>query len=157
WSASPSKGRFDYRYTAIGDSEVTIRRSQMHGAISGTVEPGGDYVVTWITAGHGERERRGERWPMAHDVPVLFPVDEECSFATGDYDQRLGHFDRDVLRRVAATRAEVGDRPLRCDARRGPEETTGQRWQGALTALSRALRVGGPDSDAWQDAKVTAA
>lgn len=157
WSASASGGRFAYRYTAIGDSEVTIRRSQMHGEIRGVVQGGGDYVVTWISAGTGEVEVRGERWPMERDVPVLFPADEEFWFTSADYDQRLVHFDRDFVRRVAATRGEVGEQGLRFDGFRSPEATVGQRWQGALTALSRALRVGGPESDAWQDAKVSAA
>ncbi|PZF56718.1 hypothetical protein DEJ23_09150 [Curtobacterium sp. MCSS17_008] len=158
WSAAPSNGRFDYRYTAIGDSEVTIRRSQMHGEIRGYM-PGGapDHVVTWISTGTGEVEVRGERWPMLHDVPVLFPADEEFTFTTADYDQRLVHLDRGFVGRVAATRSEIGERPLRFDARRGADENLGHRWQGALTALSRALRVGGPDSDVWQDAKVAAA
>ena len=157
WAAAPSDGRFDYRYTAIGDSEVTIRRSQMHGEIRGVVPPGGDYVVTWISAGSGEVEIRGERWPMEQDVPVLFPPDEEFWFVNSDYDQRLVHFDRAFVRRVAATRNDIGAHELRFDGIRQPEATIGQRWQGVLTALSRGLRVGGPDSDAWQDAKVTAA
>lgn len=156
WSAAPSNGRFDYRYTAIGDSEVTIRRSQMHGEIRGHMPGGGDYVVTWISAGTGELEMRGERWPMEQDVPVMFPADEEFSFVTADYDQRLVHFDREFVRRVAASRVDGGS-ALRFDPRRGAAETVHHRWQGALTALSRALRIGGPDSDAWQDAKVTAA
>lgn len=158
WSAVPSHGRFDYRYTAIGDSEVTIRRSQMHGEIRGWMPSGSvDYVVTWISTGTGELEVRGERWPMLLDVPVMFPSDEEFGFVTADYDQRLVHFDREFVRRVAATRSDVADRPLRFEARRGADESIGHRWQGALTALSRALRVGGPESDVWQDAKVTAA
>ena len=157
WSAAPSKGRFDYRYTAIGDSEVTIRRSQMHGEIRGWMPGGGDYVVTWISAGTGEIEVHGERWPMALDVPVMFPSDEEFSFTTADYDQRLVHFDREFVRRVAAARNDDGGAVLRFDSRREPVETVHHRWQGALTALSRALRVGGSDSDAWQDAKVAAA
>jgi len=157
WSAVPSHGRFDYRYTAIGDSEVTIRRSQMHGEIRGWMPGGGDYVVTWISAGTGEIEVHGERWPMALDVPVMFPSDEEFSFTTADYDQRLVHFDREFVRRVAAARNDDGGAVLRFDSRREPVETVHHRWQGALTALSRALRVGGSDSDAWQDAKVAAA
>jgi len=156
WSATPTGVPFEYRYTAIGDLDVTIRRSQMHGEVQGVVPAGGDYVVTWITEGSGEIEVHGERYPMERDAPVLFPPDDEFAFTAADYDQRVVHLHRDFVRRIAASRQSF-DEPLRFDARRAIDPQTGRRWQGALTALARALRVGGVDSPAWREAKYTVA
>ncbi len=156
WSASATAEPFEYRYTAIGDSELTIRRSQMHGSVTGVVPAGGDYVVTWISSGSGELDVLGERAPMTLEAPVLFPTDQEFAFTTADYDQRLVHFDRDFVHRAAAARQPLDDRPLRFDHRREPDAQTARRWQSALTGLARALRVGGPESAAWHEAKASA-
>lgn len=155
WSASATAEPFEYRYTALGDTDLTIRRSQMHGSISGVVPAGGDYVVTWIAGGTGMLDVLGEQAPMALEAPVLFPTDQEFAFTTADYDQRLVHFDRDFVRRIAEARHPLDDRPLRFDHRRAPDPQTARRWQGALTGLARALRVGGPESPAWHEAKAT--
>lgn len=157
WVALLTDAPFDYRYTAIGDAEVTIRRSQLRGALSGVVPAGGDYVVTWISSGTAEIERLGERYALPLDAPALFPPDHDYAFRTADYDQRVVHLDRAFVRRVAVTRTDVGDHALRFDDRHVPGSETARRWQGALTALARSLRVGGTDSVAWQTAKVTAA
>lgn len=157
WVARPTDGAFDYRYTALGDSEVTIRRAQFHGSLQGAVPAGGDYVVAWIGTGSGEVERLGERYPLPRETPVLLPPDHEYTFWTADHDHRLVHLDRDFVRRVAAARSEVGEQPLRFDDRRPPDRETARRWQGVLTALARSLRVGGPESAAWQSAKAMAA
>ncbi|GAA3340084.1 hypothetical protein GCM10017714_18340 [Curtobacterium pusillum] len=157
WVARPTADGFEYRYTALGDAEVTIRRSQLRGALHGVVRAGGDYVVTWMSAGTAEVERLGERYTVATEVPALVPPDDEFSFRTADYDQRLVHFDRAFVRRVAARRGLADERPLRFDDRHVPDVETARRWQAALTALARSLRVGGPESPAWRAAKSAAA
>lgn len=150
WVAHPSDGAFDHRYTAVGDTEVTIRRAQLHGVLQGVVPAGGDYVVLWIGAGSVETERR----TLPHDVPLLLPPDQEFAFRTADHDLRIVHLDRAFVRRVAGSH---GDAALRFDAHGEPDPESARRWQGALTALARALRVGGTESVAWQGAKVAAA
>lgn len=157
WVAKPTDEPFEYRYTALGDAEVTIRRSQMRGSIRGVVPAGGDYVVTWISTGTGEVDVLGERYPMQPGIPMLFPTDQDFAFRTADYDQRLVHFDREFVRRIAEIRRGLGGRLLRFDEQREPDPEAARRWQGALTALSRALRVGGPESAGWQGAKAAAA
>jgi AraC-like DNA-binding protein len=157
WVARPTDGAFDYRYTALGDTEVTIRRVQLHGSLHGSVPTGGDYVVAWIGAGSAEVERLGERYPLPRETPVLLPPDHEYTFWTTDHDLRLVHLDREFVRRVAATRTEAAEQPLQFDDRRHPDTETARRWQGALTALARSLRVGGPESTAWYAAKAMAA
>ncbi|MGN8050918.1 AraC family transcriptional regulator [Curtobacterium sp. 22159] len=157
WVAQPTGEAFEYRYTALGDAEVTIRRSQLRGVLSGLVAAGGDYVVTWMSTGSAEVQRLGDRRELPLETPVLIPPDHPFSFRTEDYDQRLVHFDRAFLHRVAAARSDVGEHALRFDDHRVADQEGARRWHGAMTALARALRVGGPESVAWQAAKTAAA
>ncbi|WP_144710471.1 AraC family transcriptional regulator [Curtobacterium pusillum] len=157
WVARPVDGTFDYRYTALGDAEVTVRRSQMHGTLSGVTAVGHDYVVLWMSAGTAEVERTGERYTLPLEVPVLLPPDNEYALWTADYDQRVVHLDRAFVQRVAVARVGVGEHALRFDDRHVPDPEAARRWQSVLTMLARSLRVGGPESAAWQGAKTAAA
>jgi len=152
WVARPTDGTFHHRYTALGDAELTIRRAQLHGSLRGVVPAGGDHVVLWVGAGAVQIERH----VLPLEVPVLLPADQELAFRTADHDLRIVHLDRAFVRRVAALRGEVGEHALRFDTRRDPDPESVRRWPGALTALARALRVGGTESAAWRDAKSAA-
>jgi AraC-like DNA-binding protein len=156
WSVRRTDGEFAYRYTAVGDSEVSIRRSQLRGALRGQVPVGADYVVTWITTGTAHLDTGRARIELVRDVPALLPPDDAVVFVAEDHDQRLVHFGREYVHRVALEHLDLGGRPLRFDPERVPEPDTAARWQGALVALSRALRVGGPESEAWHEAKRSA-
>ena len=156
WFARPTDGPFSYRYTAVGDSEVSIRRSQMRGFLRGEVPLGGDYVATWITAGSAQLDVLGQQVDLRPDVPTLFPTDHDFVFLAADYDQRLVHLDRALVHRVAAERLDVGSRPLSFDHTREPDPDAFRQWHASLAALSRALRVAGPGSAAWEDAKAAA-
>lgn len=157
WSVRRIDDDFSYRYTAVGDSEVSIRRSQLRGTVRGSVPAGSDYVVTWITSGTAQVDSGRVRMELQRDVPVLLPPEDDFVFVAEDHDQRLVHFGRDYVHRVAFEHLEVDAGPLRFDPTRAPEPDTAERWQGALVALSRALRAEGPDSDAWHEAKRSAA
>ncbi|MBF4613011.1 AraC family transcriptional regulator [Curtobacterium sp. VKM Ac-1376] len=157
WSVRRTDGEFAYRYTAVGDSDVSIRRSQLRGALRGEVPVGVDYVVTWITSGTARLDTGRTRIDLLRDVPALLPPDEAVLFMAEDHDQRLVHFGREYVHRVALEYLDLGGRPLRFDPEREPEPGTAARWQGALVALSRALRLGGPESEAWHEAKRSAA
>ena len=153
WHARRTSGDFSYRYTAVGDTEVTIRRSQLHGSVRGTMPAGDDLVVQWITSGSVELDPLGDRVEMQPDVPTLFPTEREFGFVAADYDQRLVHLDRELVRQTAARRHDLGDQTLRFDHTRPPEPDALGAWQAALATLSRALRSGGAESPAWQRAK----
>ncbi len=157
WSVRRTVGDFAYRYTAVGDSEVNIRRSQLRGALRGSVPVGADYVVTWLTSGTASLDSGRVRLDLHREVPVLLPPEDPFEFVAADHDQRLVHFGRSYVQRIAAEHLEIVDRPLRFDPVRPPEPGTAERWQDALVALSRALRTDGPDSDAWHQAKRSAA
>ena len=152
WVARPTDGTFDHRYTALGDAEVTIRRAQLHGALHGLVPAGGDHVVLWVGTGRVEIEQH----VLPLEVPVLLPADQEFAFRTADHDLRLVHLDRALVRRVAGLRGDVGEHALRFDTHRELGQEAAGRWRDALTALARALRAGGTESAAWQEAKSAA-
>ncbi|WP_242090552.1 helix-turn-helix domain-containing protein [Curtobacterium sp. DN_7.5] len=157
WVARAGEHGFSYRYTAVGDSEVTVRRSQLTGAIRGPMVPAEEYVVGWLTEGTTELDLTGEALEMRPDVPVLYPTDRSYTFAAADYDQRLVHFDRAFVEHVAAEHLDLGDRLLRFDHLAAPVPDAIRSWRVAITGLTRALRVAGPDSDAWRTAKESAA
>ncbi len=156
WEAWPTDGAFDYRYTAVGDTDVTIRRAQFRGSLHGVVPAGGDYVVAWIGSGTGEVERLGDRYALPLETPVLLPPDHDYAFWTADNDHRLVHLDRDFVRRAVAARSGTADGPLCFDDRRPPGPEAARRWQDVLATLARALRAGGPESPAWHSAKAMA-
>ena len=157
WIARGGERGFSYRYTVVGDSEVSVRRSQLTGAIRGPMAPSDEYVVGWLTEGYTELDLTGEAVEMRPDVPVLYPTDKTYTFAASDYDQRLVHFDRGFVERVAAQHLDLGDRPLRFDHLLEPVPEAVRSWRVAITGLTRALRAAGPDSDAWRTAKESAA
>lgn len=152
WTARRTSEAFSYRYTAVGDGEVTVRRSRVTGFLRGVVDPGDHHVVQWITSGSVTLDVAGERLELRPDEPTLYPDAQEFVFVGSDHDQRLVHLHRDLVREVAGRRYEIGDGPLRFDQPRAGDEHAVARWNEALGALSRALRDG-VESSAWTTAK----
>ncbi|ROS75107.1 AraC-like DNA-binding protein [Curtobacterium sp. PhB130] len=152
WTSRRTGEAYSYRYTAVGDDEVTIRRCRVTGFLRGSVSPGDHYVVQWITSGTAVVDVAGERHDMWHDAPLLSPTEQEFVFSGTDHDQRLVHIARSLVRDVAAERYDLGDGPLRFDRTRADDDAGLGPWHDALGALSRALRDG-VDSTAWADAK----
>ena len=153
WAARRTEGDFAYRYTAVGDTEVSMRRSRMSGSLRGGSAPGEDLVVHWITAGSGTQDIVRDRVPLRLGQPSLFPTERSFVFVAADHDQQLVHLDRAFVRAVAAERYEVGDRALRFDHLRQPDPDAVRAWRESLGVLARALREGGPDSLVWHEAK----
>lgn len=152
WAARRTGESFAYRYTAVGDSQVTLRRSRVTGFLRGLIEPGEHYVVQWITGGAGTVDVGGERIDLRTDEPTLYPTEQGFAFVATDHDQRLVHLHRDLVREVAAERHGIGDGPLRFDRARVGDEPALAQWHSALGALSRALRDG-VGSSSWVAAK----
>ncbi|WP_267420614.1 MULTISPECIES: AraC family transcriptional regulator [unclassified Curtobacterium] len=156
WTSRRTGADYSYRYTAIGDGEVTIRRSRVQGFVRGVVDPGDDYVVQWVTAGSVVVDLDGERVESRRDVPTLYPTEQPFVVIGSDSDQRLVHLSRAMVHDVAVDHYDVGESPLRFDHHRAPDASALGRWGDALVSLSRALRDG-VESRAWGDAKRAAA
>jgi AraC-like DNA-binding protein len=143
WSAGPTELPFSYRYAALGDGDVTLRRSRITGWIHGGIAPGDAYIVQWLTAGRGVPDVRQDRVPLRVGQPMLFPTAREFVFDYEDYDQRLVHLSRTLVHEVAAERLHVmplGD--LRPDHLRTLDPVLVRRFQDQVALLSRELRNG---------------
>ncbi|MFJ4220071.1 helix-turn-helix domain-containing protein [Curtobacterium luteum] len=143
WSARPTDQPFTYRYTAIGDTDITLRRSRITGWIRGGIAPSDEYIVQWLTAGHGVPDVVRDRVPLAVGQLMLFPTNRDHVFEYEDYDQRLVHLSRSLVHDVAAERLHVVPvDDLRPDHLRALDPATVQRFQQQMALLSRELHHG---------------
>jgi AraC-like DNA-binding protein len=153
WLSRRTEGEFSCRYTAVGDSDVSMRRSTMSGFLRGASAPGDDLVMSWLTTGSGTPDTLRDRVPLRVGAPMLFPAHRDVVFVATDYDQQLVHLDRGFVREVAAERFDVGTREMRFDHLRPADGTAVRQWRDSLGALARALREGGTGSLVWHEAK----
>ncbi len=143
WAAHATDQPFTYRYTAVGDAAVTLRRSRITGYIRGAIPCTDDYIVQWLTEGTGVPDVRRDRVPMQIGVPMLFPTDREFVFEYQDYDQRLVHLSRELVDDVAAERHRTGAvGSLQLDHLRTLDPAAVARWRNQMTLLARELRNG---------------
>jgi AraC-like DNA-binding protein len=143
WAAAPTGQPFAYRYSAVGDGDVTLRRAQFSGAIRGAVPPTDDYIVQWLTAGEGTPDVLHDRVPMVRDVPMLLPTAREFVFEYADHDQRLVHLSRRLVHEVADELFHTGPvDDLGTDHLHPLDPAAIARWRGSLHLLSRELREG---------------
>ncbi|WIB27152.1 helix-turn-helix domain-containing protein [Curtobacterium sp. MCSS17_015] len=150
WTARATDHPFAYRYSAVGDRDVTLRRSQIGGFIRGVVPRSEDYIVQWITSGHGVPDVVQDRVPLQIDVPMLFPTGRDFLFEYQDHDQRLVHLSRRLVHEVADEQFHTGDvRDLGLDHLRELDPAAVTQWRNSLALLSRELRTGGVDTLLW--------
>src|SRR3712207_3635587 len=73
WASELTEGPYSYRYSAVGDTTMTLRTSRMRGYLEGDIPRGNDYVIQWIVAG-GARGGPGSGCdPMNRGRPLVFP------------------------------------------------------------------------------------
>jgi len=150
WQARTTDHAFAYRYSAVGDHDVTLRRSQIGGHIRGAIPRSPDYVVQWITSGAGVPDVTQDRVPLQLDVPMLFPTCREFVFEYEDYDQRLVHMSRRLVHEVADEMFHTGQvTDLGIDHLRTLDPAAITQWRSSLALLSRELRTGGVDTLLW--------
>ncbi|PYY31866.1 MULTISPECIES: AraC family transcriptional regulator [unclassified Curtobacterium] len=150
WAARATERPFSYRYSAIGDADVTLRRSQISGRIRGTIPASDEYIVQWLTAGRGVPDVLQDRVPMSGDVPMLFPTAREFVFEYEEYDQRVAHMSKRLVHAVADELFHTGQvADLGLDHLRTLDPGAVARWRNSLALLSRELKVGGVDTLLW--------
>lgn len=150
WAARPTDQPFTYRYTALGDDRITLRRSRITGYIRGAIPHTDDYVLQWITEGQAVPDIRRDRVPLAAGVPMLFPSAREFVFEYRDYDQRLVHLSRDLVHEVAEERFRtLPTSDLGLDHLRRLDPVAVARWRAQMGMLAGELR-GGVGTLLWQ-------
>ncbi|PZE62903.1 hypothetical protein DEJ24_01135 [Curtobacterium sp. MCPF17_001] len=150
WAARATARPFTYRHTAVGDADVTLRRSRINGFIRGVMAPSDEYIVQWLTSGTGVPDIVHDRVPMTGDVPMLFPSAREFVFEYRDYDQRVVHMSRRLVHEVADELFHTGEVPdLGLDHLRTLDPAAVTQWRESLGLLSRELKVGGIETLLW--------
>ncbi|WP_420367018.1 helix-turn-helix domain-containing protein [Curtobacterium sp. L1-20] len=152
WYSSHLDDEYWYKYVAVGDDQLSIRRSQMHGYLRGDVAVEGEVVVQWIDAGEARVDVGRNEVRMQPGVPTLFPIEQRFDMEYQDWDQRLVHLDRALVLDVAAEHY-LADGTLSFDRSRTPSPTAVTQWRGSVGAAMQALRSDGVNSLAWQEAQ----
>lgn len=152
WHSSHVDDDYWYRYVAVGDEHMSIRRSQMHGSLRGDVAVEGEVVVQWLDSGTATVDTGRNAIRMQPGVPVLFPIEQRFDMEYRDWDQRLVHLDRELVLDVASERYLV-DGTLAFDRFTLPTTAAVERWRASVASSVRALRDGGPDSLAWHESQ----
>ena len=156
WDTRGDLGRYGYRYCTAGDAAMSLRTSRMSGWVRGDIPDGDAHVVQWLVQGHATVDVGRDDIALVPGTPLLFPTDRPFVFEFHEYDQRLVHLDKGLVRTVAAERGL--DRRLRFDHRRRPSETAVALWFDAVALASRVLQRGEPSGLLWQElARMTAA
>jgi len=152
WRAGRTDGDYWYRYVAVGDERMSIRRSQMSGSLRGDVAVEGEVVVQWLESGTARVDVGRDEVRMQAGVPTLFPIDQRFDMEYADWDQRLVHLRRDLVLDVASERYLV-EGAVGFDRTATPTAESIVRWRTAVAASVRALRTQGADSLAWHEAQ----
>jgi len=152
WHSAHVDDDYWYRYVAVGDERMSVRRSQMHGSLRGDVAVEGEVVVQWLDAGTATVDTGRNAIRMQPGIPVLFPVEQRFEMEYRDWDQRLVHLDRDLVLDVAAERYLV-DGTLGFDRFTPPTPAAVERWRASVASSVRALRDEGAESLAWHESQ----
>ncbi len=134
----PTASAFTFRYTAIGDDELTLRATQFAGRVTGTVLTQGEYIVSWLTAGQGATDLAGAPVKLEHGRPAMFANDRLAEFDFTDYRQNLMHFDGSFLERVAGE-VEGTSGPILFDTTARPSGEQLRRWAASVTTVASVV------------------
>jgi AraC-like DNA-binding protein len=152
WVARSTGHPFEYRYTAVGDADVTLRRAQVGGVIRGAVPASDVYIVQWLTAGRGVPDIVEDRVPMQTDVPMLLPNGREFVFEYEDYDQRAVHLSRRLVHDVADELFHTGRiADLGIDHLQKLDPAAVTQWRKSLSLLTGELRADGVETLLWHE------
>jgi AraC-like DNA-binding protein len=134
----PTASAFTFRYTAIGDDELTLRATQFAGRVTGTVLTQGEYIVSWLTAGQGATDLAGAPVKLEYGRPAMFANDRLAEFDFTDYRQNLMHFDGSFLERVAGE-VDGTSGPILFDTTARPSGEQLRRWAASVTTVASVV------------------
>ncbi|KQQ09712.1 AraC family transcriptional regulator [Rathayibacter sp. Leaf296] len=130
---------FAYRYTSVGDSDMTLRGSYFGGSVQGRIQTEGEYVVSWLTAGTGVTDIDGDPVALQLGQPAMFVNGRPTAFEFHDYRQNLIHFDGAYLEGIAQDVEGVEGGPLLFDSTARPTGETLRRWSATVAAIARVI------------------
>lgn len=152
WQTRPTTGPYSFRYLAVGDGNVTLRRSQMRGYLRGTVAPDHSYVVTLVLGGVVSLDvLRGDA-PVELGTPALLPPDRRSVVEARNHDAVMVHLDRAFVHAVAEERHGLPSGGLHLDERVAPAADAVVRWRNVLGSARRVLVERGVSSPEWSAA-----
>ena len=139
FGAEHSERDFAFRYTSTGNADMTLRSSTFTGALNGSLRPEDEYIVAWITDGHGAYDIAGDELELRRGRPVVFPHGKRFSFDMVDYRQNLVHFRAEFLEQVAAEHEGALPGPLQFDPAHVPTEAELRRWQQVIGTAAKTV------------------
>jgi AraC-like DNA-binding protein len=135
---------------------MTLRTSRMDGWVRGDIPDSEQLVVQWLVRGRATVDVGQDDIALVPGTPLLFPTDRPFVFEFDDYDQRLVHLDKGLVRRLAGERGHNGT--MRFDHRRTPTGAAAAFWFDTFALTSRELSRGEPSELLWQElTRMTAA
>jgi AraC-like DNA-binding protein len=130
---------FSFRHTSVGDSRMSLRGSRFDGRMRGTVEPKGEYIVSWIQFGECIMDVGRDEIRMQPNVPVMFPTNRPFAFDFADCEQSLVQFDKAYLERIAAERLGVPVGVLEFERGHMPSGDILLAWRRAISSVARVV------------------
>ncbi|MWV60183.1 helix-turn-helix transcriptional regulator [Rathayibacter sp. VKM Ac-2754] len=133
--AERSAAPFSYRYASTAPGPVSLHSASFLGSVRGAVDPGGVYVVLWLTQGRASLDLGRDEIRPAIGQPAVFPTGRPFGFDAHEYRDALVHIDAAYLERAAAERHGTAPGPLRFAPTPGDTAT----WWAAVRVLRDTL------------------
>jgi len=152
WRADSTGSDFSFRYTAAGDSGMSLRTSAIQGRMTGQIPPGEELVVQWVARGRGVVDDGHDVQQLRAGVPLLFPAHETFTFTYEDYDQRIVHLSKERVAEVAAEQGHLGGPAgLRFDHTAPVTQEAVAAWRSTVAHVSSALAGGQVSRVLWSE------
>jgi AraC-like DNA-binding protein len=153
WCCRPIGERFWFKYVAIGDELLSVRRLQIHGWVGGTTTTGSDRVVQWLEHGRARIDIGPNEVQMLPGTPpTMLPSVRSFPIEYEDLDVRLVHLGVDLLNdvapegRLATSTMALGPKVL-------SDRAAVAQWRVTVGQAMASFRADGPASASWRNAR----
>ncbi|WP_440696174.1 helix-turn-helix domain-containing protein [Clavibacter nebraskensis] len=138
--AVPGPGDFSYRYSFVGDANVTLRSSAFAAEHWGRMPALPDYVVVWWREGSGAVDSGSHEVRSSGSRPFLLPSGRAFDFRFQAGVQNLVQIHAAFLEEAAAEAHGGRSRPLVFDHTRPPTPERSSAWRRAVGEASPVLQ-----------------
>lgn len=137
WQADTTTEVFSFRYSAVGDTNMTLRGIHFDGHIEGVMTPSDEFVVQWLTRGRAVLGEGDDQVALQHGLPQLWPQ-QGAAFSFDDYDQRLVQVNRAAVHEIAQERG-FDTTNFRLDHTARPDDRALRAWKNSVTLISHTV------------------